>query len=163
MVLASLCCAPINRFSFSWRFLFLSHVQDFSCEISLVSHLKYLYIFSSHFCFLVIVVLLMLVFFIKEVIKISLLFFYIVFSSLYRCINAIFNVCKSSSSFFLDTFCLRHFWIVLPYAFAWVFLFSASFVEVLKEWSRVSYKGDSPGFYPFHEISVWSWVVFSFS
>ena len=43
-------------------FPFLSHVQVFLSEISLVCHLKYPYsCFSSHFCFLVIFVLLMLV------------------------------------------------------------------------------------------------------
>ena len=43
------------------RFPFLSHVQVFSREISLVYHLNYPYsCFSSHFCFPVIFVLLML-------------------------------------------------------------------------------------------------------
>ena len=42
-----------------WKFLFLSHVQVFSCEISLLSFLKCPYIwFSSHFCFIAFVVLL---------------------------------------------------------------------------------------------------------
>ena len=30
----------------------------------------------------------------------SFAFFYVVFKSLYRCVNAVFNACKSSSSFF---------------------------------------------------------------
>ena len=47
-----LCCSE-KRFSFS---LILSHVQVFSCDISLICSLKYPYsCFSPHFCFLVIV------------------------------------------------------------------------------------------------------------
>ena len=43
-------------------FPFLSHVQIFSCEISLVCHLKYPHSFS-HFCLLCIIVQFMLVLF----------------------------------------------------------------------------------------------------
>ena len=59
----ALFCAAIKRDSVSllW-FPFLSYVQVFWCEFSLVCHLKCLYShFSSDFCFLVIFVLLMLV------------------------------------------------------------------------------------------------------
>ena len=61
----ALFCAAINRYSVSLlRFPFISHVQVFSCEISLVFCLKYPYnYFSSYFGFLVIVVLLILVLF----------------------------------------------------------------------------------------------------
>ena len=62
------------------RFFFLSHVQVFSCEISLVCRGKYSYnCFSSHFCFLVIVGLLihvLLVLFLIAVISISLYYYY---------------------------------------------------------------------------------------
>ena len=56
-------CAGIRRDSvFLLRFPFLSHVPVFSCEISLVNRLKRPYsCFFSHFCFLVISVLLILV------------------------------------------------------------------------------------------------------
>ena len=71
-------CAAIRRDSvFLLRFPFLCHFQAFLCEISLVCHLRYPYnCFSSHFCFLVIVVLLILVMFLITVISLS---FHIVF------------------------------------------------------------------------------------
>ena len=58
--------ATVRRDSvFLVRFPFLSHVQVFSYEISLVCRLKCPYCcFTSHFCFLVIFVLLMLVMFV---------------------------------------------------------------------------------------------------
>ena len=57
-------CAATRRDSLSLlRYPFLSHVQVFSCEVSLVSCLKRpSACFSSHFCFLVIVVLFVFVF-----------------------------------------------------------------------------------------------------
>ena len=72
-------CAAIRRDSISFlKFLFLSHVLVFLCLISLVCRLKYPYsCFSSHFCFLIIVVLLILmlsVVFLVGVICLSLLF-----------------------------------------------------------------------------------------
>ena len=50
--------------------------------------------------------------------------FYVVFKSLYRCINAVFNAGKSSSYFFP--------WHIsrMPYAWSLVFLFSGPFVWV---------------------------------
>ena len=79
--------AAIKRDSFSFlRFSFLSHVQVFSCEISLVCRLKSpCRCFSSHFCFLVIFVLLIFV--------LSVLFLVTVISlPLYLCIAAIRQV-----------------------------------------------------------------------
>ena len=63
IILMALFCVAIRRFLVSLlRFPFLSHIQVFSYEISLVCRLKYPYShFSSHFYFLVIFVLLMLV------------------------------------------------------------------------------------------------------
>ena len=57
--------AAFKRDSVSFlRFFFLNHVLVFSCKMSLVSRLKRPYsCFSSHFCFLVIVVQLSLVLF----------------------------------------------------------------------------------------------------
>ena len=50
-----------NKFSFSQSFFFPRHVQVFSCEISFVRCLKYLCnCFSSHFCFLVVVLLIII-------------------------------------------------------------------------------------------------------
>ena len=59
------------------QFLFLTHVQVFSCEISFIFRLKYRVVFLS-FCFLVIVVLLIFVssvLFSAAEICLSLLFF----------------------------------------------------------------------------------------
>ena len=66
LVLVALFCADIRRDSFSLlRFPFLSHAYDLSCEMLLISHLKRPWsCFSSHFCFLVTVILLILVLFI---------------------------------------------------------------------------------------------------
>ena len=63
LVLMALFRAAIRRDSVSlYRFPFLSHVQVFSCEVLLISHLKRPQIsFSSDFCFLVISVLVILV------------------------------------------------------------------------------------------------------
>ena len=59
----ALFCAAIRRNSVSLiNFPFLSHVPVFSCEMLLISHLKGPWsCFSSHFCFLVIVILLYIV------------------------------------------------------------------------------------------------------
>ena len=63
LILIALFCAAIRRdFVSLLRFPFLSHVHVLSCEMLLISHLKRPYIwFYSHFCFLVIMVPLVLV------------------------------------------------------------------------------------------------------
>ena len=63
LVLMASFCAVIKRDSVSLlRFPFFSHLQVFSCETLLISRLKRPQsCFSSHFCFLVIVVLLIFV------------------------------------------------------------------------------------------------------
>ena len=63
LVLIALFCAAFRSDSVSLkRFPFFSHVQVFSCEMSLVFRLKCPYdYFSFHFCFLFIFVLLILV------------------------------------------------------------------------------------------------------
>ena len=76
----ALFCA-IRRDSVSLlKFPFLSYVQVFSCEISTVCRLKCPYsCFSPHFCFLVIIVLLILMLsvpFLVSVSSVSLLFLY---------------------------------------------------------------------------------------
>ena len=83
------------------RFSFLCHVQVFSCDILLVCRLKCQYnCFSSHFCFLIIFVLLIFelsVLFLVAEISLPLRLFYVVFLLLYRCI---LNAGEPSSSFF---------------------------------------------------------------
>ena len=63
LVLTALFCAAVRRDSVSLlKFHFLSHVQVLSCEILFISRLKRpLSYFPSHFCFLVIVILLSIV------------------------------------------------------------------------------------------------------
>ena len=63
------------------RFPFLSYVPVFSCEISLVHRLKFPYNFLSHFCFLVIDVLLILVLFVFVLVAVI---SYVVFESSIR-------------------------------------------------------------------------------
>ena len=60
LVLMALFCAAFRRDSVSLlKFPFLSHVQVFSCEMLFISRLKHpKCCFSSHFCVLVIVILL---------------------------------------------------------------------------------------------------------
>ena len=107
----ALFCTVIGRDSFSLlRFPFLSHIDVFSCEISLVCCLKYPYrCFSCHFTFLF--------FFLsvyRRVISIfcigcnqsSSALFYLFFDSLYRCIDAIFNPRIPFTSLFLDAYSL---------------------------------------------------------
>ena len=69
-------CAAFRRDSVSLLMSsFLSHIKALSCENSLVSHLKYPYnCFSYHFCFLVIVVLLSVLFLVAAI-SLSLLIF----------------------------------------------------------------------------------------
>ena len=79
----------------------VSHV--FSYEMLIVTHLKRLEsCLSSHFCFLVIsdlLVLVLSVLFLVAIITLPLRFWHLVFELLYRCVNAVFNADKSSSSF----------------------------------------------------------------
>ena len=105
LVPTALSCAAIRRDSvFLLKFPFLSHVQVLSCEMLFISRLNrpesYL---PSHFCFLVIVILFSIVLavsFLMAVISPPSCFLYIVFESLYRCINAVHNAGKYSSSVF---------------------------------------------------------------
>ena len=113
----ALFCAAIRRDSVSLiSFLFVRHVQVFSCEMSFFSRLKCPYCcFSFHFCFLVIFVLLMLVLsvlFLVAVISLPPPFF--IWSSR-RCINALTSSWILASPLppsFLCTVCLHHLWDV---------------------------------------------------
>ena len=109
----ALFCAAIRRdLVFLERFSFLINVQVFSCEISLVCRLKCPNnCFSSHLCFLVIVVLLILVLYVFDRCNQSFFpLFYVVFESSYRCIDSILNAGQSSSSilFLIHTVYLYH-------------------------------------------------------
>ena len=99
----ALFCAAIRRDSVSLlRFPFLRHVHVLSCEISLISHLNvhrfvFFTLFYCYFCSakprVVIIVS-------GGCNQSSSTLFYIVFWSLYRCVNAVFNAGKSASSVF---------------------------------------------------------------
>ena len=102
-VLMAKFCAAVRRDSVSLlRFPFLSYVNIFSCEISLICHLECPYkCFSSHFCFLIIVVMLVIVLFALFLVTVIILwFFYVVFVSSYECISGVFYAGGSSFSFF---------------------------------------------------------------
>ena len=88
-----------------FNFPFLSYIQVFSSEMSFISRLKRPELFPSHFCFVVIVILLVTsqsVSFLMAVISPPSCFFYVIIESLYRCLDTVFDAGNSSSSF-LDT------------------------------------------------------------
>ena len=163
LVLLVLFYVVVRRdFAFLWRRLILSHVQDFSWEILLICCLKYLWnCFSSHFCFLGIVVLLILVlclFFSGRCKQSFFTFFQVVFELLYRCIDAIFSAGECSSSFFFDAFnqsmsSLRCKFVCIIVSFVVLGPLFKFFPLPLQEWSRLAYERDSPSFYPLNEIS----------
>ena len=164
----ALFCAAIQRDSVSHsRFSFLSHVQIFS-SLFVVWKCPYNF-FSSHFCFLIIVILLIFVFFVlflDAVISHSLLFF-ILSSSRHRCVDAIFNDGESSSSLFsflsMSSLGCKALCIVMGFLVLWFICWSSFFIHFK---SRVSYKEDKPMclsfWWNFYYI-VWFQVVFSFS
>ena len=82
LVLMVLFCAAIRRDSVSLlRFPFLSHVQVCSFEMSLVSHLKYLYsCFSSHFCFCFLVISVLLILMLSVLFLVAVIIFPLHFS-----------------------------------------------------------------------------------
>ena len=150
-----LCCHQ-KRFSLSSK-IFLSHVLIFSCEISLVCHLKHPWsCFSSYLCFLVLDVLLDSGCCNESFFAL----FYVIFESSCGCIVTTVNVHVSSFSFFFwqiwSVFCYIS--DVRPYASPLAFLSSGSIVEVLtRSISRIVpriLQGDSPGVYFFDEISA---------
>ena len=104
LVLMALFCAAIWRDSVSLlRFPFLSQVHVFSCEILHTKSFKTpIELFSSHFHFLVVILLVFMlsVLFSGGCNQSSFEIFYLFFESLYRCVNAVFNAGKSSSSLF---------------------------------------------------------------
>ena len=100
LVLMALFCAAIRRDSvFLLKFPFLSQVQVFLCEMLFISRLKRPQsCFSSKFWFQVIVALLSTV--LSNGCNQSFLFSYVVLETLYRCVNAVFDASKFSSSLF---------------------------------------------------------------
>ena len=129
LLLIALFCATIRRYFVSlWRFLFLSYVQVFLCEISLVCCLKCAYgCFTSHFCFQLIFVLLNLVLsvlFTGAVISLPPCFFML---SSNRCIDilTLSSMLEIPLPSFLDTYSMStsSIWDVMPYASSWFFLF----------------------------------------
>ena len=105
LVLTALFCAAIWTDSVSLlKFPFPSHVQVLSCEMLFISRLKRpMELFSSPFlfpscCHSVIYRVVSIVSDGRN--QSSFVFFYVVFESLYRCVNAVFDAGKSSSSLF---------------------------------------------------------------
>ena len=159
-------CAAIWRHSVSLlRFSFLSNVQVFSCEISLVCPIKYPYsCFSSHFYFLVTVILIMLVLFALFLVTVIGFFalFKVVFESLCCYIDTIFYA-GESSFLFLSWYLYSVYVILIPIVslsslrmkcLMYRHYFSCPLNHLLKffprslqEWSWVFYEGDKPGVY----------------
>ena len=124
--------AAIIRYSDSLlRFQFF-YVQVFLCEISIVCCLKYPYCyFSSHFCFLVIVVLLIFVLFVLFLVALVFHYSFLcslrVIVSMYRRYFSCWRV-NFLILFLTHWICQYHFCDVRPYASTWVFLFSCPFL-----------------------------------
>ena len=134
LVLMVLSCAAIRRDSVSLlKFPFLSHVQVLSCEILFTSRLNCpIELFSFPFLFPSYchsVVHRVLSFVSSDCNESSFVCLYIVFESFYRCVNAVFNAGKSSSSLFSwNIVCQRRLWDVMSYAWSFDFLFFGPFV-----------------------------------
>ena len=134
LVLMALFCAAIRRDSVALlKSLFLSHIQVLSCEMLFISRLKrHWSCFSSHFCFIVFVILLSIVLsvlFLMAVISPPTCFFYAVFESMYGCHRCI----RCWQVLFFPLFMvhivfLRRFWDVKPCAWSLLFLFFGPFV-----------------------------------
>ena len=86
--------------------------------------------------------------------------FYVVFKSLYRCINAGFQCWQN---LFLPLslthiVCQHHLWDAMPYARSIIFFFSGPFQffsDPLQEWSQVYYEGGSSCIDPFFQASCY--------
>ena len=76
----------------------------------------------------------------------SVVFLYIVFESLYRCVNAVFNAGKSFSSLFLlHIVCQRRLWLLLLLLLLFIWIFEMILdVQYFKVWPS-DIKNDSPG------------------
>ena len=142
---------------------FLSHIQVFSCEMLRNSGLKCPQsCFPSHFCFLVIVILLVFVWSILFLVACNQYpaLFYVVFESLYRCINAVFNTGKSSSSFFSFTYSLSisslgcsALCMVIIFLVLWSICFISSLVH-FQNGPEYLTRGYNPGIYFFDKVSA---------
>ena len=103
LVLMALFGAAIRRDSVSLlKFPFLSQIQILSREMLFMSRLMlFFFLFFPRFCFLAIVILLSIVSSVSDGCnQSSFVFSYIVFKSLYRRVNAMFDAGESSSSLF---------------------------------------------------------------
>ena len=135
MVLLPLFCPAGRKDSVSLsRFPFHNHIQVFSCEISLICHLKFLYsCFSFHFCFLVVLMINMFALLLVAVISISSGF-----------------LCSLRVLVWMHPCYLQY----LRILFFLLFFTHTVFPCPHQEWSRVSYKRDSPGVFHFVKILV---------
>ena len=100
LVRTALYCAALRRYSFFLkRFPFLSHVHVFLFEMLLISRLKRTWSYlSSHFSSYCHFVGLHVISIVSVSNQLFSVFFYVVFESLYRCVNAVFNAGKSFNS-----------------------------------------------------------------
>ena len=159
------CCAAIRRDSVSLlRLPFLYHVQVFSCDISLVCRLK-----CSYSCFSSLCPFFDCSYFVDACVvcissgrwnQSSSAFLNVIFESLYRCIDVIFN----ADDFYPFSFPWHKLSVYVTFGMYglmyrhkfFFFLFFAPFVEVppssTSKMDLVSDKGDSPGVHPSGEI-----------
>ena len=156
-------CAAIRKDSVSLlRFPFLSHVHDFSGEMVLISCLKRpLSCFSSHFCFLVIVILLVLVLSVLFLIDVISLSLYFSMYSSSHCIdastlyfNAIYSL--STSSLGCSALCMFISFLVL-----W-FICLGSFLFCFKNGPEYLTRGTAQVFIPLIRFLLYSFVSSTF-
>ena len=156
----ALFCAAIRRDSgYLLMFLFLSHVQVLSCKMFFVCLFKvskefFLTIFLSPYFSSVDDCVVWIVFYDSN--QFFSVLVYVLFEWLYWCINAIFKVGKSSSSFswHIQSLCVVFGMLGVMYRH----FFSSYLVNLsyslfrFKKSSRVSYEENRSGVYPFDEI-----------
>ena len=141
------CCYQM-KFSFSLKISLPFDVQVFSRDISLVCGLKSSYsCFSSHWCFLVIFVLLMFV--LSVLFLVALSSFPLCFLIHHYIDSSTLSSMLTRPGSLLDTFSLStSSKACTALCIDMNFLFSDPFVGLLKEWSQVPYEGTAQTFIP---------------
>ena len=136
LVLMALFCTAIWRDSVSLlKFIFLIHFQVLSCEMLFISRLKRSW--SCFPCFCHSVIYRVVSIFSDGCNQSSFVFFYVVFKSLYGCVNAVFDAGKSSSSLFswyMSTSSLgcNALCMVISFLVLWSICLSSSLVHLRK-------------------------------
>ena len=156
VVLMALFCAAIRRDSVSLlRFPFHSHVKFSHVRLCLfVDWNIHRVVFLPIFIFKLMLVLSVL--FLVAVISLLQHFLYVVYESAFRCINAIFNAGNPLPPLFLDTTSSLGWktWCIVMNFLILCFICWSSALVHFKNGPEYLTGRDSPGVYPFDEISA---------